>query len=71
MLRGIVVASFIVWSVSVLGCAPTERVAQPLAPFTAPIDSAIQGIVKEKEVKTAGVKSKISLADEKQLRIPF
>jgi len=56
---------------TLVSCAPTDTIVKPLTPITAPVDEVIQEIVKEKQITTGGVTSTISVADEKQVRIPF
>jgi len=61
------------------GCETTEKwVEDPFAPITAPIkpiitpiNDAAEDVVAVHDVKPAGLDTKISIADKKQIRIAF
>lgn len=63
----------------VAGCESTEKymedpfspITEPVKPIITPINDAVEDVVSVHEIKPAGLDTKISIADKKQVRIAF
>lgn len=71
----LLIAYLIVAGVSLLGCETTEQLQNqlttPFEPIVSPVDDTVQEIVKVHEVEPMGIKSTVSLAEKRQIRVAF